>query len=81
MKKNVNNYSHYTEKTIGSGAVYLTRLKPSGYFTYHKLYSRVLYGAQNKQRLSSSTALNDWFFLTLWRRNFLLNFSTPVFKM
>jgi hypothetical protein len=61
MKKTVNNHPNNTEKTIGSRAVYLSRLKPSGYFTYHKLYSRVLYGAQNKQRLSSSTALNDWF--------------------
>ena len=33
-----------------------------------------------KYRASWSQSSN-WSLLTLWRRNFLLNFSTPVFKM
>jgi len=47
-------------------------LKPSGFFTYHRVYHSkilhgaglafsVLYGSQNRQRLLLYTSLTDWF--------------------
>jgi len=51
----------------------LTRLKPTGHYTYHEInikkfyvlphtvYLYVLCGSENKQRLFPYTALTDWF--------------------
>ena len=88
LQKYTNRWAKWTKKKqmvaiifLSLWAAFVINSPPPPRVLRHGLGLRVVATHGLIKQLNTAVLLHNLTILTLWRRNFLLNFSTPVFKM